>query len=58
MEHPAIQVAICGIKSSAQVAEAAGAIGKRIEREDYFAIRTALSLGQGAKVIDAKGVRK
>lgn len=56
--HPAIQVAICGIKNSAQVAEAAGAMGKRIEREDYFAIRSALSLGQGAKVIDAKGVRK
>ncbi len=56
--HPAIHVAICGIKSAVQVGEAAGAIGKRIEREDYFAIRTALSLGQGAKIIDAKGTRK
>ena len=56
--HPAIHVAICGIKTPAQVAEAAGAIGKSVAREDYYAIRTALSLGQGEKVVDAKGVRK
>lgn len=56
--HPAIQVAICGFKSSEQVAEAVGAIGKSIDRKDYFAIRTILSMGQGAKVIDARGVRK
>jgi aryl-alcohol dehydrogenase-like predicted oxidoreductase len=56
--HPAIHVAICGIKTPTQIAEAAGAIGQTVAREDYFAIRTALSLGLGPKVVDAKGVRK
>ena len=56
--HPAIHVAICGIKTPQQVAEAAGAIGKTIERDDYFAIRTALSIGKAEKVADAKGSRK
>ena len=56
--HPAIHVAICGIKTPTQIAEAAGAIGQTVARQDYFAIRTALSLGQGPKVVDAKGVRK
>lgn len=56
--HPAVHVAICGVKTPTQITEAAGAIGKTIEREDYFTIRTALSLGGGAKVIDAKGTRK
>ena len=56
--HPSIHVAICGIKMPEQVAEAAGAMGKTIDREDYFAIRTALSIGQEAKVADAKGTRK
>ena len=56
--HPAIHVAICGIKTPEQIAEAAGAIGKTIEREDYFAIRTALAIGPAAKVADAKGSRK
>lgn len=56
--HPAIQVAICGIKNSEQITEAAGAVGQSISREDYFAIRTALSIGQGGKVIDSKGTRK
>jgi len=56
--HPAIHVAICGVKTPAQIEEAAGAIGKTGSREDYFAIRNALSVGQGAKVVDAKGVRK
>ena len=54
--HPAIHVAICGIKTAEQVAEAAGALGKRIERQDYFAIRTAL--GPSSKVLDARGARK
>jgi hypothetical protein len=49
---------ICGIKMPERVAEAAGAMGKTIDREDYFAIRTALSIGQEAKVADAKGTRK
>lgn len=56
--HPAIHVAICGIKTTAQITEAAGAIGKTISREDYFAVRTALAIGQGEKVVDAKGTRK
>ncbi|MHC4996837.1 MAG: aldo/keto reductase [Planctomycetota bacterium] len=56
--HPSIHVAVCGIKAPQQIAEAAGAVGKTIAREDYFAIRSALSLGQGAKVVDAKGTRK
>lgn len=56
--HPAIHVAIGGFKTADQVQEAAGAMGKVIEREDYFKIRSTLSLGQGTKVIDAKGVRK
>jgi aryl-alcohol dehydrogenase-like predicted oxidoreductase len=56
--HPAIHVAICGIKTREQITEAAAAIGKTVSREDYFAIRAALSIGQGVKVIDAKGARK
>lgn len=56
--HPAVDVAICGIKTPAQITEAAGAIGKTISREDYFAVRTALAIGQGVKVVDAKGARK
>jgi len=56
--HPAIHVAICGIKTPGQIAEAAGAMGTTIEREDYFAVRKALSYGQGGKILDAKGVRK
>jgi len=56
--HPAIHVAICGIKTPAQIEEAAGAMGKSVSREDYFAIRKALSYGQGGKILDAKGTRK
>ncbi|MCA9125719.1 MAG: aldo/keto reductase [Planctomycetales bacterium] len=56
--HPAIQVAICGFKNSAQVIEAAASMGKQIEREDYFQIRNTLSMGLGTKVVDAKGIRK
>ena len=56
--HPAIHVAICGIKTPEQVVEAAGAIGKTVSRKDYFAIRTALSIGQGVKVVDSRGTRK
>ncbi|HOZ49208.1 MAG TPA: aldo/keto reductase [Candidatus Hydrogenedentes bacterium] len=55
--HPAIHVAVCGIKTPDQIAEAAGAMGKTIAREDYFAVRKALS-GGGTKVLDAKGTRK
>jgi hypothetical protein len=33
-------------------------MGKRIGREDYFAVRKALAIGPGSKVVDAKGARK
>jgi len=56
--HPAIHVAICGIKTPAQIEEAADAMGKALSRPDYFAIRKALACGQGAKILDAKGARK
>ena len=56
--HPAIHVAICGIKTPDQITEAAGAMGKTLGREDYFTIRKVLACGQGAKVVDAKGTRK
>lgn len=54
--HPAIHVAISGIKTPAQIEEAAGAMGKTISREDYFKVRTALS--EGGKVRDASGTKK
>jgi aryl-alcohol dehydrogenase-like predicted oxidoreductase len=53
--HPAIQVAILGIKTPAQIAEAAGAMGTILDRKDYYAIRSALSFGAAAKVKDASG---
>ena len=56
--HPAIHTAICGIKTPEQIAEAAGAMGNVLSREDYYAIRKTLACGRGAKVLDAKGVRK
>jgi aryl-alcohol dehydrogenase-like predicted oxidoreductase len=43
--HPAIHVAICGIKTPAHIDEAAQAVGKTIDREDYFAVRNALADG-------------
>ena len=42
LAHPAIHCAIVGIKNAAQIEEAAGAMGKTIEREDYFEIRSKL----------------
>jgi aryl-alcohol dehydrogenase-like predicted oxidoreductase len=56
--HPAIHVAVCGIKTPDQIAEAAGALGKTLDREDYFNIRKALDLGAAGKVLDAKGTKK
>jgi len=41
---PKPDVAIVGIKNPAQIESAAGAMGKTIGREDYFAIRSALNL--------------
>lgn len=42
MTHPAVHCAIVGVKTPSQIEEAAGAMGKTIDREDYFAIRRAL----------------
>ncbi len=55
--HPAIHVTICGIKTPAQIEEAAGAMGKSLSREDHFAVRNAVGPGS-PKVADAKGSRK
>lgn len=56
--HPAIHVAVCGIKTPAQIAEAAGAVGRSIAREDYFAVRKAVLGSQASKLPDAKGAQK
>jgi len=56
--HPAVHVAVCGIKTPAQIEEAAGAMGKSIGREDYFAVRKAVLGSQAAKLPDAKGDQK
>ena len=53
--HPAIHVAIVGIKTPAQIREAVGAMGKALGREDYFAVRAALALSAPPKVKDATG---
>lgn len=55
--HPAIHVAICGVKTPAQIEEAVGAAGKTLSREDHFAVRNAVGPGS-PKIADAKGSRK
>lgn len=55
--HPSIQVAICGIKTPLQIEEAVGAIGKRLSREDYFAVRNTVGPGS-PKPPDASGKKK
>ena len=55
--HPSIHVAILGIKSPAQIEEALPAMGKTLEREDYFAIRGAL-IPAKVKMRDATGTVK
>lgn len=55
--HPAIHVAICGIKTPDQIAEAVGAGEKRLSREDYFAVRNTVGPGS-PKIADASGSRK
>ena len=55
--HPAIHVAICGIKAPAQIAEAAGAIGKNLSREDHFAVRQVVGPGS-PKISDSCGEKK
>lgn len=42
LAHPAVHCAIVGIKNAEQIEQAAGAMGKTIDREDYFAIRDAI----------------
>ncbi|MCK4623775.1 MAG: aldo/keto reductase, partial [Phycisphaerae bacterium] len=42
LANPYIDCAIVGIKTAAHIEEAAGAMGKTIDREDYFAIRNAI----------------
>jgi hypothetical protein len=56
--HPAIDVAVVGIKNPTQITEAVGAMGKTISREDYFAVRKALAIGGISKIQDASGERK
>ena len=55
--QPAIQVAICGIKTPEQIEEAVGAAGKVLSREDYFAVRNTVGPGS-PKPKDASGTRK
>jgi aryl-alcohol dehydrogenase-like predicted oxidoreductase len=52
--HPAIHVAVCGIKTPEQIAEAAGAVGKTISREDYFTVRNLVG-PVGPTLADAHG---
>jgi len=56
--HPAIHVAICGVKTVEQIEELAGAAGKTIDREDFFAVRSAVDGRAKAKLADAHGVQK
>jgi aryl-alcohol dehydrogenase-like predicted oxidoreductase len=56
--HPAVHVAAVGVKNEAQIAEALGAAGKAISREDYFALRKTLAIDGIAKVADAEAERK
>ena len=56
--HPSISVAVVGIKTTGQILEAAGAAGRSLGREDYFAIRKALAVEGLPKIQDAKGERK
>lgn len=56
--HPGIDVAVVGIKNPRQIADAIGAIGKTISREDYFAVRKTLAVDGISKIKDAGGERK
>lgn len=56
--HPAVHVAVCGIKTPQQIAEAAGALGKIICREDYFTVRKTVLGSQVPKVLDARAAQK
>jgi len=56
--HPGIHAAIVGIKTPDQIKEAAGAMGRTIDREDYFAVRKALTIDAATKTKDAHGLVK
>jgi aryl-alcohol dehydrogenase-like predicted oxidoreductase len=56
--HPAIHVAVVGIKTRAQIVEALGAMGKTLSREDYFAVRKTLAIDGIGKIQDAAAERK
>ena len=58
LTHPAIHVAIIGVKTSDQVREAVGAMEKRIDRPDYFRIRQILNFAAPPKIKDAGGTIK
>ena len=53
--HPAIHVAIVGIKTPEQIREAAGAMGRTLDRPDYFAVRNAIGADSLKKIKDAGG---
>lgn len=55
--HPAIDVAVCGIKRQDQIEEAVGGAGKVLSREDYFGVRKVVGPG-ATKIQDTKGSRK
>ncbi len=57
LTHPAIDAAVVGIKTDAQIREAVGALGREIDRPDYFAVRQLLNPVQ-VKVKDAGGTVK
>lgn len=57
--HPAIHAAVVGVKTPPQIAEAAAVMGKKIERVDYFSIRSTIaSVNAPQRVMDAAGTRK
>lgn len=56
--HPAVQAAVVGIKTPAQIVEAAGAMGRTISREDYFRVRKTLTIEPGGRIRDASGKAK
>jgi aryl-alcohol dehydrogenase-like predicted oxidoreductase len=56
--HPGIDVAVVGIKNPIQIAEAVGALGKTISREDCFTVRKALAVDGLTKIKDTGGGRK
>lgn len=56
--HPAIHVAVVGIKNVDQIEEALGAQGKTLSREDYFAVRKILAVNESPGLLDAQGEDK